>query len=176
MPRATRLVVLALAAVLLALGPAQTAGASDAGLRELVARTAATRDRVDRDLRSVESIPTTSAAAAVRRLRRAARIHDRVRRTVTDLRGAFVAEPAQTPLADEGRGRVLDGLQDLRGALTRLARADRVAAGRLSRARSEAAVRSAARAYERVRRSSARRTERGYERVERGGRLIAIAR
>ncbi|MDO9408735.1 hypothetical protein [Patulibacter sp.] len=168
--------LVAIAVALLTLLAAAPAGASDAGLRELVAGAGPVRERVERDLRSVGATPTTSVAAAVRHLRRAGRIHDRARRTVVGLRGEFVAERADTPLAAEGRTLVLDGLGDLGLAVGRLARADRVAVTRLSRARSEAAVRRAARSYERTGRSAARLAERGYGRAERGGRLLAIAR
>ncbi|CAB4922291.1 unannotated protein [freshwater metagenome] len=176
MSRRSRRPLVAIVVVLAALLAAAPAGASDAGLRELVAGAGPVRERVERDLRSVGTTPMTSVAAAVRHLRRAGRIHDRVRRTVGDLRGRFVAEPADTALADAGRTQVLDGLRDLEGATGRLARADRTAASRLSRARSEAAVRRAARAYERSGRSADRLARRGYERAERGGRSIALAR
>lgn len=176
MHRAARPLVLALVALAVVLGPASSAGASDAGLRELVAQTGPVRDRVERDLQSIGEVPTTSVAAAVRHLRRAARIHARVRGTVGDLRDRFVREPADTSLADEGRSQVLDGLHDIEVATARLTRADRAAVTRLSRARSEAAVRRAARAYERSGRSAARLSQRGYERAESGGRLISIAR
>lgn len=176
MRRPHRTLALALVVLLGGLLAAGPAAASDAGLRQLVADAAPVRDRVERDVRSVGTPPTISVAAAVRHLRRAARIHDRVTRTVTRLRDRFRAETPQTSLADEGRSQVLDGLHDLRVASGRSAGAARTAAGRLARARSEGAVRRAARAYERSGRSAARRFERGVERAERGARLIAIAR
>lgn len=175
-PRPSHRPVVAIVVALLTVLPAATASASDAGLRQLVADAGPVRERVERDLRSVGTTPTTSVAAAVRHLRRAGRIHDRVRRTVSDLRDGFVAERADTALAGAGRDLVLDGLRDLEVATGRLARADRTAASRLSRARSEATVRRAARAYERSGRAAERLSRRGYERAERGGRSIAIAR
>lgn len=171
--RSAALVLFVVLAGLAAVGPA---AASDAGLRQLVADAGPVKERVERDVRSVGTPPTTSVGAAVRHLRRAARIHDRVTRTVGDLRARFVGEAPQTALADEGRSLVLDGLLDLRTASARQARAARTAAGRLSRARSEAAVRRAARAYERTGRASARRFERGVATAERGARLLVIAR
>lgn len=171
-----RTLVLALLALACGLAAAGPAGASDAGLRQLVADAGPVKERVERDVRSVGTPPTNSVAAAVRHLRRAARIHDRVTRTVGGLRDRFRAEAPQTSLADEGRSLVLDGLHDLRVASGRRAGAARTAAGRLSRARSEPAVRRAARAYERTVRASARRFDRGVARAERGARLLAIAR
>lgn len=175
MRRVARSVVLVLAATLV-LGAAPAAHASDSGLRKLVDLAAPVRQEVERDVRSVGTPPTTSVSRARRHLRRAGRIYDRVRGTVGGLREGFVRETAQTAIADEGRGLILDGLRDLEVAFARQSRAADVAADRLRSARSEAAVRRAARAYESSARSATKRAERGFNRAERGGRLIVIAR
>lgn len=174
MRRVARSAVLVLAATVL-LGLAPAARASDAGLRELVELAAPVKAEVERDVRSVGNPPTTSVAKARRYLRRAGRIYDRSRGSVGGLRDGFARETAQTAIADEGRSLILAGLGDLETAFARQSRAADVAADRLRSARSEAAVRRAATAYERSVRSATKRAGRGFERAERGGRLIAIA-
>ncbi|WP_026910751.1 hypothetical protein [Patulibacter minatonensis] len=170
--RSSTLVLLAMVGAA-ALGP-PAASASDANLRTLVAKQAASDKKADKV--KITEPNSRSPQAFNRFYRRYANLAEKSEKTVDRFRTAFAHEVAETAEAERGRILVLRGLRDESNALGDIGHAFRRAASRMLKYRySQRGLRSAQRRLAREVTKASKIGTRGDERVKSGAKAIKAA-